>query len=304
MTYSLEKFVELVSELLAFNVQDAEVSTDAIKKVYGLLQETTVEAEHLRSSLLKKILSIRKKKELSLFIQNFQVACITIADKIYTHTYTVQHLPINKEEVKELLHYLHAVMDTIDELLGFIELHFAKYFDKTQKLPSYYYTRWRQKIFHSLAEFKPVLYKCFDDAALINIALHPLEYFIQPPEENEFCYADLIYLKNLLSVLKQHTQKKSATGFYTPLEECLCMMDFNNDAFVFYFMQQLRTKIGGQNNNAERITQWMLYENAMHQIAAQAGCRLITEKESLSAILSKHISDEIMLLQNETVLQS
>jgi hypothetical protein len=302
MNYQLSLIDELVWKISQLTPENIDTTDDNVPVLQDLLQQLTHESTHIHQHLLREAFSVRKKKEMVMFIQNHQTAYIMLANKLYRYCYEILSFPFNEHTLHELIAGCMTAIDAIEKQLCFIEQHFFKYFDTNQLLPLHYFICARQTLFTIYKPLRQALDKKYsNEHAILSIACKPITVFVNANNEAQYTYGQLSYLNCLVRSLDRCMRDDDAltTTHYPIIMETLVKLNFNHPNFISYFLEYLKKENIIDTPLQEQIQCWLTHRKNIAAIPYETTQMLLPDQSPVKDALLYHIDEEIMVLENK-----
>ena len=168
MNYIIEKFDHIITSLSSSDKMNGGIKKEDADDI---IKDCEEEKEKIRLQIMEEVFNAREERTLELLIDKYQSVFIRLIDQLYTYQQTNK----KQQEYKLLSKALYGYLN---ELLYFLQIHYAKYFNHFQKMPFI-------KMEHSKKELKPKLdtiiaafHRTILNEKLIRLIVHPLEQFI------------------------------------------------------------------------------------------------------------------------------
>lgn len=298
MKYHLGKLDSMVKTILSFTEEKPIICGKQATDLRALLIDTKQEAAHIKQYMLEKAFTAKKRKELEVFVQNYQANCIEIADKLCLHSYEIANSTLNNIALKELLGFYDAVLIEIDELLQFIEKRFNTYFDTNQRLPLYYFLRIKHYFHQQLSSIELKLEKNGFDETLKKLVFKYFTTFALAEPDTAYTFKQLIYLRTVLCTLENNADNHLNDSEFSHPIRILFSLDFNCDAFIDYLMECIHKPLS-EKDVQNKIQGLLVAKKSLQKLPQSSTVSLYPEKPPVAKKLLTLIDEEVLFLQYE-----
>ncbi len=257
MCYQLAKLDAMVGMLQSYQRGDNDYHASGYRQLQKQLESVIQEAEQARLNMMDQLFTATDKHALGVLVENYQVACIALADRIFEQRCSIYDLPLNEHSLAEIDRFCEKVLFHIESLLQFIETYFAAYFSLTLPLPKHYYIRCRHKIHSSTLRLKRKLSASERNCPFIQLVLTAFTSFSNGSGDECYSYGNYFYLKCLANILDGFGFEQAAGQIIPPFARLLVACDFNVTAFANLFMEKVGYAIRAKaNDSPEQMVLW------------------------------------------------
>lgn len=206
----------------------------------------------IRSFLSEEAFSLKKDKAIESLIQRYQVALIKIADELVQYIQRADNEKVSGNSNAISVRVLYQLaLKSVEELLTFIEHHFARYFNIDEKIPESYKLLMQSEFAQNFNALLKRYRLTNIDTDLLEIIMLPFHRFLGNHENRQPTYRELLYLKILLKELEEFLLPDQHSIIERNLLDLLIYLNFNNHRFFNYFVSIIRNNL----NDNETINQ-------------------------------------------------
>jgi len=247
----------------------------------GLLQEALEEAGRLQSYLVQQVFRFSRKKEIELFIQNYQSAITGLLDRLHT-----------LESGDTTPAFVTALNPALYQLLSFIEDRFSAYFDLTARVPAVYWELVRQELRIQRERLKaPVAVNAPEE--LYSQVLSDIDRFLSSTPDEGITYKDILFYRDLLSELLDLDSWSNEGDELSGIERLLLYLNFNDKNIVNAMVNRFGQLISDQEDADSKIDVVLRYSKAIQQLQFKPDSALHVKHPSLKGQLLQWLSEEL-----------
>jgi hypothetical protein len=259
----------------------------------GILRETLLETDRIRSAFVVQAFKFTKEKEIELFIQNYQGALTHLLDLLYG-----QQQALLQPSLTQVAFY-ESFYQPILGLLSFVEERFSKYFDKHVPAPAIYLALTQEEIKDKLDALSALLSTYGGDPVLSAKIMNAVLAFVNNPPQGTITFMDLMYRKDLIKELEDISNWSKKNNLYSGLTQLLIYLNYNDKEFINYIINQFSQEMNGQEDANDKIDQLLLYSKVLNQLQCKPDSALHGKHPSVKMQLNNWISEELYYLEKK-----
>jgi hypothetical protein len=265
LKFALENITTLIQTEL--NPALIQLEPPAAPVLSKYISRITAEKNIVRSMLLEEVFSCTAEKSVELLIQQNQAALINLADDLVQSINSIEpfHIGLANEKVSIFTVY-HHILQCIEELLTFIEKHFNRYFNRDEKIPQSYKLLMQAEFRNNFTEFSKFYKIAGIDPALVEIMLKPLLNFVDAEKSEHVTYRQLFYLKTLQKEYSNLLLPAQNELFKINLINQLIYLNFNDHAFIDYYIQIISKDVNEAVSIFEQIEKLAWWFKTVKQV--------------------------------------
>jgi hypothetical protein len=298
LQYELELLEELISATL--HPENLDIKNLKEENLHQWKEHAFREKERIRKQLIKQVFSSEKEEMIELYIQRHQFEIIRLADTVLHYISSKNDKGIHSNtisnSVKDLYKQLYLYLE---ELLTFIEKHFAKYFDQEGAIPISY----RQIVELEVKKNDKFLQKKLSqlnvDPSLIEIILHPFKHF--QTTKSAVSFREVSFLRELSKLLSNLEIREDQNPNQIIIDN-LIYINYNDLILLNYITKQFTSEIMKLSASAEQLEQLSLYYKNINQTQIKPGFYYYKQQQSLKEMLQSWIQEEIEFLKTKRQL--
>ncbi|OYD42693.1 hypothetical protein [Sphingobacterium cellulitidis] len=248
----------------------------------------------LKTYLYVKSFEIDDEDELRVIIKKHQHALI------YLYEYAVENqfvIEVNPNENS----FSKRVLDKIEDLFQFIEVHFSAYLTLDQKVLPTYLSSAKQELekLIYLIKQRPIT-KDHAFSYALDIVIQRMSSFIEKSEyPYEVTFKIIRYKKQLLHAIQRADLFANTSGSFSPIEEILIYFNYNSKRFIDKLTARLANEINSQELPIDRMDRILFYYKAFNQLHRKPNVKLNPNYHDISVVLSNWFMQEIFYLEKK-----
>lgn len=286
MNYIIEKFDHIITSFSSSDKMNGGLKRE---EANDIIKDCEEEKEKIRLQIMEEVFNAGEERTLELLIDKYQSVFIRLIDQLYTY----QQANKKQQEYKLLSK---ALYEYLNELLYFLQIHYAKYFNHFQKMPFI-------KMEHIKKELKPKLdtiiaafQRTILNEKLIRLIVQPLEKFIL---SNAITYNESQYMKAITGELLAIDTTVQEEDIIAIVKKILISINFNSSDLTAYLINELDTLVADEESvqGKLRILKYQLKE--INQVTIKPEYVLHNDYGSLKEQIINWLNEEISFYQTE-----
>jgi hypothetical protein len=289
MRYELEMFDDFVSNKLRKNNTINITTAEIIDRIAAI----PLEERRIKKALTDLAFSDLKEKTVERIIQVYQNKLIILSNDL---TKKIEGKEIPKlEKIDDENHLLRLkvlLLNTLMELLTFIEKHFRRYFSESATIPSAYFYNSKTYVSQQIQEFEQTCKAKNIDKEFGGVLMIPLKNFLSAPKGTTF--KELIYCKTYLREIR-NTLNSENSGLKLERELMLSLiyLNFNTHPFYHYVAKKITAHYQSKPTIEKQLGCLQLFKKLLNQTQVKPDFEYVPRAESIKAVLTKWITEEI-----------
>ena len=291
MKHALVRYNRLVNDRLNPMLTNQEDIDDS--RFDEWIELSRREKENIKEHLLRKSISVKKRKALELMIQQYQAEIIQLLDVVFEDK--------QKNKSEPLGRLLDAILNDLEEVLSHIESRYGQYFNLDQKVPASYLTvtqadlRARKKILKQFTSAIGI------NQRMVKVVFAPLSNFLR---QGKVSYRQLIYVKDLIADMEEWSKDTEIKPDQRNFLELLFYLNFNAARVDDVIVQQIENFINAfeeQNAKLEHLAECLKQCN---QAQVKPGVSFRRHLPSIQEHVSRWIEEEMYCMEKKQRLLS
>jgi len=265
-------------------INEGEHKADFKKTTINSLDEQLrIEVERIKKTLVHEVFTFEDERHLERYIQFHQSVLIGLLDKLDRSSQV-------KSPRQEFFRLIHA---HLDQVLRFIERHFAKYFDQDAKAPDGYLSLARKDAQESI----DLLTKSFADRnadeKLVFLLLHVLQNIVDSTPDKGITFRQVMYAKEMRKELVRLLERKPGGELNEELRQIMYYLNYNSVKVITYHAHYISTLMDSAETRTEKIEKLSLVLKNISQAQVKPEIRYNQQAPSLKDQLMEFITVEM-----------
>jgi hypothetical protein len=226
--------------------------------INSLDEQLRIEVERIKKTLIHEVFTFEDERHLERYIQFHQSVLIGLLDKLDRSS---QVKSVRQEFFK--LVYTH-----VDQILRFIERHFAKYFDQDAKAPDGYLSLASKDAQESM----DLLGKSFTDRnadeKIVFLLLHVLQNIVDSVSDRDITFRQVMYAKEMRKELFRLLERKPTRDLNEELRQIMYYLNYNSVKVITYHAHYISALVDSAETRTEKIEKlsWVLKNISQAQV--------------------------------------
>jgi hypothetical protein len=269
------------------NVQNLD--DDQINQILHILPKEEAKIQLL---IHKQTFSVTDEKSLRIIIERYYSSLIMLLDT--THRYSMEVKKGNVDVVYKLM------IETIGQLLSFLEGGFEKYLPKDIKVPITYLSLSRSELVRRIKKLKKRADRYENLQPLKAIIFESLYKFTIPEQDAfEITFRSLFYNKELVRRLESIIWDDTERIVLENINDVLFFMNFNSRSYINFVVKIVTDDVKQQTLNSEALKRLHYYKKSFKQLHRHPEMKLNPEYNDLETVLQTWIDSEIKYLEEK-----
>ena len=286
MNYIIEKFDHIITSLSSSDKLSVSINKEEANDLINICKE---EKEKIRLQMMEEVFNAREERTLELLIDKYQAVFIRLIDQLYAY----QQANKKQQEYKLLVK---ALYEYLNELLYFLQIHYAKYFNPFQKMPFIKMEHIRKELKPKLDTIIAAFQRTILNEKLIRLIVQPLKQFIV---STAITYKESQYMMAIAGELLALDTTVPEEQIIVMVKRILISINFNSPELAAYLINELDNLISEEESvqGKLRILKYQLKE--INQITIKPEYTLHNEYDSLKEQLVNWLNEEVSFYQTE-----
>ena len=286
MNYIIEKFDHIITSLSSSDKISGSINKEEADDLINICKE---EKEKIRLQMMEEVFNAREERTLELLIDKYQAVFIRLIDQLYAY----QQANKKQQEYKLLVK---ALYEYLNELLYFLQIHYAKYFNPFQKMPFIKMEHIRKELKPKLDTIIAAFQRTILNEKLIRLIVQPLKQFIV---STAITYKESQYMMAIAGELLALDTTVPEEQIIVMVKRILISINFNSPELAAYLINELDNLISEEESvqGKLRILKYQLKE--INQITIKPEYTLHNEYDSLKEQLINWLNEELSFYQTE-----
>ena len=248
-------------------------------------RKVLAEVDRIKKTFVQEVFGFEDERHLERYIQYHQQALIRMLDE------TLRTLNLSKENGRILYNGL-------DELLTFIERHFAKYFDQDANIPIAYFNIVRNDLASNIHTINKSLQFRSVDTQITDVIMVALHKIIDAPPGTSFSYRQILFAKELQKELLSFAKRfDGIDDADAELRNLMYYLNYNSVKAFTYHTGYIDAILAETDSKADTIERLSFILKTVNQAQVKPGVGYNFRALSLKDQLNSYIIEEIEHLQ-------
>lgn len=285
MKYELQNYEDMLQSIRA-----ESTTLSGKPKRENFLVAIKDETTRIKQTFINEVFGFKDERHLERYIQYHQQALIQLLDE------TLKEQTASKSPLRELWE---SGYQGLDDLLGFIERHFSKYFDQDAKAPIAYITIVRNDVRANLPEVEQWLTDAGCDHRLLESILFAPRKLSMDVTGKDISYRKVMFAKEvqkeLLHLKRRHHDDQ--LDLNEELRNLLYYLNYNSIKSFAYHTSYIDTLLSSSETRSEMIERLSFILKKINQTQVKPAIAYNIQAPSLKTQLTGYIVEEIDHLQ-------
>jgi len=276
-----ERLIATVSQTHITNIESQE--PDSIKR------SVRIEVERIKQTFVQEIFGFEDERHLERYIQYHQQALIRLLDETLK---SLNSPDLNANDLYQVCY------NGLEDILSFVERHFAKYFDQDAKAPVAYIAIIRKDLESNFNAIQGRIINRNADLRLTDSMLYALSKITDGDTSPNASYRKILYAKELqkeLLNLLDHSPEDSDVN--EELRNLMYYLNYNSVKSFTYHTNYIDILLSETDSRAEMIERLSFILKKINQAQVKPGIGYNISAPSLKDQLNSYIIEEIEHLQ-------
>lgn len=271
--YELQEFERIIAEA---EQPDSKLPT----RVQHQLHE---EVERIKRTFIHEVFHFDDERHLERYIQFHQQTLIGLLDKLAHQSH------VTKGNRKD---YLTEIYTHLDQVLRFIERHFARYFDQDAKAPEGYLAIARKELAKDFQTLTRTLQQTQADEQLQMLMLQVIQNMLDKDNRN-ITFRQVLYAKEMQKELSLLAARCPVKDINEELRQIMYYLNVNSVKAITYHAHYISTLLDTAATRHEKIEQLSLVIKNISQAQVKPGIRYNLKAATLKEQLTEFITVEM-----------
>ncbi|MEP7079817.1 MAG: hypothetical protein ABI784_03765 [Ginsengibacter sp.] len=292
--YTLEWFDYLVT----ISLNPTKTNLDAILPEQIILLKSKIDEEKVNQKyfLKKMAFTLLEENKISLLLNQYYSSLTILLDQALDNYKNIKN---KRKKVNELLE---EIINCIEEMLSFIQVHFPNYLGLNRSIPVTHISYIDKLLKEKTAKLKIEL-RLVTNTKLIDIIFDDLDYlFLVNKENRTISFKEMEYVKQILNELELLVKVERNRGedeVFTILDKILINLNFNSEDYIEYITRKITNHVRTIEGARERIDFLLFNFKKFNQLNRKVGFCLSLNQPSLSETLCNWFEQEIIYFEKK-----
>jgi len=256
------------------------------------------ESKKIQVRIKSEVFSIQKKRQIRLLIRKYHGNLVYLLDTI------IENQKSKAFETTTLANILNEIIESIDELLSFLETRFSYYLSVDECVPITYLIVAKNELLLRIDKIKAKNINGDGQREVLNIVIEKLLHAIDTYAGNKITYRQILYKKELLKSLETLPNEVADTKPYTALDELLISINFNCQEYIDYFISNVSHKLERYEKTIDKMHGLLYYYKEFATLQCNERVSFDLTKHHFKYVLDNWFRNEIKYLERKIDLSN
>lgn len=278
--YELQEFERIMGSVARISSNDTdEIGCSAIS------DNLRAEGVRVKQVVINEVFGFQDEGHLERYIQYHQRAIIRLMDEAIRYR---QALKISGKLLYQECYY------QLEDLLAFIEKHFARYFDQNATAPETYVILMKKDIQESITTIFKALPARGADGDIVHTLLQPLRTFINDKPEASRTYRQVLYAREIKhELLKLVWEPQPDVDINEHLQSLMYYLNYNSPQSVTCHTRYIDKLVSAAETRSEKIEKLSYLLKRVNQAQVKPGISYNVYALDLTTQLKRYIGEEL-----------
>ena len=287
--YTLGWLDKIIS--ISLNPMKADIYAIPIEEILKLEDMVKIEKSEQHLFINKLAFDLLNEQEIELLIKQYHSTLCFLLDQAFANH---QHILPCKTDMNRLSN---LVIDSLNELIAFIESRFKNYIDLYEKVPIISLIAFQKSVKKDLVKLK-MKYKNIQTDHLFNSIWHYVNSFNKPAVDNSsISLNQLYYIKELIAELELLNPLEIKPVIFNSLDKLLIYLNFNDELFFNYITEKISLEVNQLEKLTDKLNYLLFRLKEFNQLYRKPRIGLRNELPDLKVTMDEWFSQEILYLE-------
>ncbi|MBZ4040955.1 MULTISPECIES: hypothetical protein [Flavobacterium] len=294
--YPLEWIDSLI--LLTLNPNKSNIGNLSQSDLVFITENLSRESHKIQIQMKNEIFALQKKRQIRLLVRKYHSTLVYLLDNIIENQ--------NNEALKGgfFLRISESIINTLDDLLYFIENRYPNYLNLDERVPVPYLLVSRKEILLKIGRLSKKKTTITDTNQVLQIVIDAITVSNQINAGNKITYREVLYQKELLKKLEMQLASESKSNFYSAVDELLIEVNFNDSFYISHFIKNIVNRLKCQETLADKIGELLFCYKEFSQLSSSERIAFDPSKQNINFMLENWFKHEIKYLERKKQLSA
>jgi hypothetical protein len=288
--YTLQQLDLLVTTVL--NPAKTNISDLKSDQLNVITTKLVDEMNENKLHLAKQAFGLFNKRKIRRLVKHYHNSLVQLLERAFDHYRQLEATEITKSLYK-------TTIDSITELLDFIEHYFGEYIDLDDWVPSPHLHVAKSDISTRFRLMEPWLIQLGQDSTLFDIISYEVNALAASSSRRHATFREVLYKKELVKQLEILFAAKPNLIHKEPVLDLLIVMNFNSSQFISYYTNLIKNELDYQDSICTKMERLLKQQKELSQRRMQEGMVLYPSSKDLKKVLARWLNAEIEYLQKQ-----
>lgn len=288
--------LEWLDSLISVSLNPAKTNLDAIlpEQILYIRLKIGEEKTKYQTFVRNKVFTLLEDSKIEVLIRQYYSTIVILLNQAH---YNKDHILIKKPDLKGVQT---LIIQSLEEMLSFIEIRYSNYLSLDQKAPITYLLITKKQLSKQVTVLKVELHKRIEDKSLLEIVFSTINTFlVNVSSDAPVSLRETLYIKELVKKLQDLCNSGSCHCNSAGLNEILIYLNFNSKDYLDYFTLTVKEKINSVNLVSEKLEVLLLMVKDFNQINSKPNVALNNTEKHIKKIIANWFNEEVQYLERK-----
>ncbi|MNS18528.1 hypothetical protein D3C72_502230 [compost metagenome] len=287
--YPLEWLDSLI--LQTFNPKNTIINSISQTELSLISENISEESKKIQIRLKNEVFSLRKKRQIRLLVRKYHSTLIFLLDTI------IENQKNDAFQDPDLSAIIDTIINSLDELLSFVETRFSTYLSLDERVPITYLMVSRKELELKLDKLKRKKISNEIHRNVMEIVLAVLYKLVKSDRGYKITYRQILYQKELLKNMDDFNDFESSLSIYSSFDVLLIRLNFNCIDYVNYLISRIMDTINSEATIEERRSKLLWHFKEFSQLYSNEKVMFEPSQQNIKDVLNNWFKHEIGYLE-------
>ncbi|WP_348811287.1 hypothetical protein [Flavobacterium maritimum] len=287
--YPLEWLDSLI--LQTFNPRKLNINSVSESDLTHISENISKETQKIQIQLKNEVFSLQKKRQIRLLVRKYHSTLIYLLDNV------IENRKSDVFQAANMSNIIDRIINSLDELLLFVETRFANYLSLDERLPITYLMVSRNEMEIKLDKLKTKKISNETHRELMGIVLAVLYKLVKSDRGYKVTYRQILYLKELLKSMDGFDESENSSSIYSSFDILLIDLNFNCIDYVNYLISRIAGDLSSLATAIEKLRKILLYFKEFSQLYSNEKIMFEPSQQNIKNILDNWFKHEINYIE-------
>lgn len=287
--YPLEWLDSLI--LQTFSPKNTIVNAMSEIDLSLISENISKESHKIQIQIKNEVFSLRKKRQIRLLVRKYHSTLIFLLDNVIEN---------RKNEVfkaPSLANSIDAIINSLDELLSFVETRFSNYLSLDERIPITYLLVSRKELELKLDKLRRKKISNEIHRNAMEVVLSVLTESVKSDTSHKITYRQIIYQKELLKSIEELNDTENNSSIFSLFDVLIIALNFNSLLYVNCLISRIVSDLESQATAVDRRNKLLWHFKEFSQLYSNEKIMFEPSQQNIKNILNNWFSHEIIYLE-------
>jgi hypothetical protein len=288
--YPLEWLDYLI--LQTFSPKNITVNSISESDLSLISEDILKESQKIQIQLKNEVFTLRKKRQIRLLVRKYHSTLIFLLDNV------IENRKNTRFQSPNLSNTVDTIIDSLDELLSFVETRFSNYLSLDERVPITYLIVSRNEVELKLEKLKRKKISNEVHRNVMEIVLDVLYKIVKADRGCKITYRQILYQKELLKMVDGLSYSENSSSIYCSFDVLLISLNFNTIEYINYLITRISYDLDCQATIAEKRSKLLWHFKEFSQLYSNEKIMFEPSQQNLKEVLNNWFKHEIAYLKD------